>query len=144
MGSAEELKVYAVGGRRVVYVRPEGADELRTHLRSRGFPAGLTRTAGPGLDWLELERHSDLRDAQAAVDDWPLIRDLQGATMQQAKTLQHRQAELQTLLATAEGRDHLEELASSYTAAGGRVRPWGTSVVTYILVHERQQGLIVG
>jgi hypothetical protein len=64
--------------------------------------------------------------------------------MQKPKTLQERQTELQALLATPEGRAQLEELASSYAAAGGRMRPWGTSVVTYILVHERQQGLVVG
>jgi hypothetical protein len=64
--------------------------------------------------------------------------------MQQPKTLQQRQAELQALLATPQGRAELEELASSYAAAGGRARPWGTSVITYILVHERQQGLVVG
>jgi hypothetical protein len=64
--------------------------------------------------------------------------------MQQPKTLQQRQTELQALLATPQGRAELEDLASSYAAAGGRVRPWGTSVVTYILVHERQRGLISG
>jgi hypothetical protein len=64
--------------------------------------------------------------------------------MNQPKTLQQRQTELQVLLSTAEGRAKLEDLASTYAAADGRVRPWGTSVVTYILVHERQQGLIVG
>jgi len=64
--------------------------------------------------------------------------------MQQSKTLNQRQTELQTLIATPQGREQLEELASRYAADGGRVRPWGTSVVTYILVHERQLGLIVG
>ena len=64
--------------------------------------------------------------------------------MQQPKTLQQRQRELQALLATPQGRVQLEEMASGYAAAGGRVRLMGTSVITYILVHERQQGLIVG
>ena len=64
--------------------------------------------------------------------------------MQQPKTLQHRQAELQALIGTPQGREQLEDLASRYAASSGRVRPWGTSVVTYILVHERQQGLIAG
>jgi len=63
--------------------------------------------------------------------------------MQQPKTLQQRQAELQALISTPQGRAQLEDLASRY-AANGRVRPTKTSVVTYILVHERQQGLIVG
>lgn len=63
--------------------------------------------------------------------------------MKQPKTLQQREKELQSLLSTPEGRTQLEALASRYYA-GGRVRPAKASVVTYILVHERQQGLIVG
>jgi hypothetical protein len=58
------------------------------------------------------------------------------------KTLHQREKELQTLLGTAEGRAELQELASRYDSAGGRVRPEGTSVITYILVHERERGLI--
>jgi hypothetical protein len=61
-----------------------------------------------------------------------------------AKTLQERQTELQTLLGTREGRHQLETLATRYHAAGGPIRIEGTSLITYILVHERQQGLIVG
>jgi hypothetical protein len=63
--------------------------------------------------------------------------------MKQPKTLQQREKELQSLLSTPEGRTQLETLASRY-AAGGRNRPAKASIVTYILVHERQQGLIVG
>lgn len=63
--------------------------------------------------------------------------------MKLPKTLQQRQKELQTLLSTPEGRTQLETLASRYSA-GSRIRPAKGSVVTYILVHERQQGLIVG
>ena len=62
--------------------------------------------------------------------------------MTDMKSLPQREKELQTLLATAAGRGVLEELASRYGAADGRVRPEGASVVTYILVHERQRGLI--
>jgi hypothetical protein len=62
--------------------------------------------------------------------------------MSLTKSLPQREKELQTLLATPAGRDELEELASRYCAAGGRVRPEGTSVVTYILVCERGRGLI--
>ena len=58
------------------------------------------------------------------------------------KTLSEREKELQALLATPAGREELQELASRYSAAGGKLRPAGTSVVTYILVHERGQGLI--
>jgi hypothetical protein len=56
------------------------------------------------------------------------------------KTLPQREAELRTMLATAEGRADLEALAARYAAHGGGVRHG--SVVTYILVHERTRGLI--
>jgi hypothetical protein len=60
------------------------------------------------------------------------------------KTLQQRQKELQSLLATPAGRKELEELEAGYQAAGGKVRPGRASVITYILVHEREKGLIAG
>ena len=62
--------------------------------------------------------------------------------MRTTKTLREREKELRTLLATAEGRAELQSLASRYQAEGGRTRPQRTSVVTYILVHERGVGLI--
>jgi hypothetical protein len=58
------------------------------------------------------------------------------------KTLRQREKELQTLLATPAGREELQELASRYGEASGRVRPGAASVVTYILVYERECGLI--
>jgi hypothetical protein len=64
--------------------------------------------------------------------------------MRQPKTLQDREKELRLLLATPEGRAELQDLASRYEAVRGSVRPEKTSVVTYILVHERGLGLIVG
>ncbi len=64
--------------------------------------------------------------------------------MAQIPTLPQRQAELQALLATPAGREELKELEARYRAAGGRLRPAGTSVITYILVHERERGLIAG
>jgi hypothetical protein len=36
----------------------------------------------------------------------------------------------------------LHGLESRYRAADGRLRPVRTSVITYLLVHEREQGLI--
>lgn len=63
--------------------------------------------------------------------------------MQPTKTLQQREKELQALLSTPEGQAELEALASRY-AVGGRCRPPRTSVVTYILVHERERGMIEG
>jgi hypothetical protein len=62
--------------------------------------------------------------------------------MSPAKTLQEREKELQTLVATPAGRKELEDLEARYQAAGGRPRPPRTSVITYILVHERGKGLI--
>jgi hypothetical protein len=59
------------------------------------------------------------------------------------KTLSQREKELQSLLATAAGRQELEELESRYQAAGGRLRPPSTSVITYILVYEREHGQII-
>ena len=62
--------------------------------------------------------------------------------MPQTKTLQQREKELQTLLATPAGRKELEELETQYRAASGKLKPTGTSVITFILVHERERGLI--
>lgn len=64
--------------------------------------------------------------------------------MAPTKTLQQREKELQALLATPAGREELRELDRRYQAAGGRMRPANTSIITYILVHERAQGLVVG
>jgi hypothetical protein len=64
--------------------------------------------------------------------------------MTSKKTLQEREKELQALLATPAGRQEVQELASRYFAASGKLRPPGTSAITYILVHERERGLIRG
>jgi hypothetical protein len=60
------------------------------------------------------------------------------------KTLQQRQKELQSLLATPAGRDELQALGCRYSAASGRERAGKASVITYILVYERERGLIGG
>ncbi len=62
--------------------------------------------------------------------------------MTPTKSLQEREQELRLLLATPAGREELQKLASRYHAASGKLRPAGTSAITYILVHEREQGLI--
>jgi hypothetical protein len=62
--------------------------------------------------------------------------------MKVRKTLQEREKELQSLLATSEGRRELTDLEARCVAASGRMRPAGTSVITYLLVYEREQGLI--
>ena len=58
------------------------------------------------------------------------------------KTLQLREKELQSLMATPAGREELAELADRYYAKGGRLRPEKASVITYILVYERERGLL--
>ena len=60
------------------------------------------------------------------------------------KTLQQRENELRALLATPTGREELQQLESRYQATSGRLRPARTSVITYILVHEREQSLLRG
>ena len=60
------------------------------------------------------------------------------------KTLPQRQKELQILLANPAGRRELQELESRYIAAGGKLRPERASLITYILVYEREKGLIAG
>ena len=62
--------------------------------------------------------------------------------MPQKKTLQQREKELQALLLTPAGQAQLRELEARYTAAGGRPRPARTSLITYLLVHERERGLL--
>jgi hypothetical protein len=58
------------------------------------------------------------------------------------KTLQQREKELRTLISTAGGRVELEELELRYAATGYGRRATRTSVVTFILVYEREHGLI--
>ena len=64
--------------------------------------------------------------------------------MNPKSTLPEREKELQALLATAAGRKELQELECRYQAAGARLRPARMSVITYLLVHEREHGLIRG
>jgi hypothetical protein len=60
------------------------------------------------------------------------------------KTLPQREKELQSLLATPAGRKELQELESRYHLENGGHRPAAASVITYILVYERNKGLIGG
>jgi len=64
--------------------------------------------------------------------------------MIEKKTLEARQSELQLSLATVEGRSELGKLQALYEASSGSFRPAKTSIITYILVHERERGLISG
>jgi hypothetical protein len=58
------------------------------------------------------------------------------------KTVRERERELRALMATAEGRAQVDDLAARYVAEGGGFRPGRSSVVTYIIVYERTRGLI--
>ncbi|CAN5402476.1 hypothetical protein BH10PLA2_BH10PLA2_20150 [soil metagenome] len=58
------------------------------------------------------------------------------------KTLRQREMELQSHLATPEGRIELQKLESDYAKIQGACRVPNTSLITFILVHERQRGLI--
>jgi hypothetical protein len=62
--------------------------------------------------------------------------------MSPTKTLREREKELQSLLATPAGRAEVQALQSRYIAAGGAFRPATASLITYILVYEREHGLI--
>ncbi len=63
--------------------------------------------------------------------------------MQPKKTLRERELELQALLPTPSGLAQLQELASRYAAEAGWASGQHGSLITYILVYERQRGLIV-
>jgi hypothetical protein len=78
------------------------------------------------------------------ADEGPPPVDLRAEfkTLTAIKTIPEREAELRALLATESGRAELEQLAARYAAAGGSIRPTGRSVITYIIVHERQSGLV--
>ncbi len=58
------------------------------------------------------------------------------------KTLQQRERELQALLTTPAGQAELQELETSYTAKDSYLRPRRASLITYLLVYEREHGLI--
>jgi len=62
--------------------------------------------------------------------------------MHQKKTLRQREKELQSWLATRTGREDLQKLAQAYFTASGESRRVGKSAITYILVHEREHGII--
>ncbi len=64
--------------------------------------------------------------------------------MPATKTLAEREKELQALFATPEGKAHLEALAARNGTVTGRHRPPKTSLITYLIVQEREHGLIAG
>ena len=63
--------------------------------------------------------------------------------MPQAKSRDEREKELQALIATSAGRAELERLVARYQSEGGSHKPERASPITYILVYERDKGLVV-
>jgi hypothetical protein len=61
--------------------------------------------------------------------------------MADLKTLQERERELRDQLRTPNGPAELDALADTYAVASAKPRS-RTSVITYILVYERVQGII--
>ena len=53
-----------------------------------------------------------------------------------------REKELQTMRGSLAGKAELDALADRYAASSGRIRPGRMSVVTYILVCERERDMI--
>jgi hypothetical protein len=62
--------------------------------------------------------------------------------MSSLKSLREREKELKALLPSPEGKAQVQQLAARYAANSGQTLPTRTSLITYILVHERQHGLI--
>jgi hypothetical protein len=48
------------------------------------------------------------------------------------------------LVAGQAGREEIQKLASRYCRVSGKLKPPGTSYITYIVVYEREQGLMDG
>jgi hypothetical protein len=57
------------------------------------------------------------------------------------KTIQKGGKELADLLPTPQGRSQIEELVSRHVDAGGHTMAPGTSLITLILICERERGL---
>ena len=66
--SAQELKVYALGSRRIVYAPAGRGEDVRLHLASHGIASELAHLDPLGR--LELERFADAQTVQAVLDDW--------------------------------------------------------------------------
>ena len=66
--SAQELKVYALGSRRIVYAPAGRGEDVRLHLAAHGIASELAHHDPFGR--LELERFADAQTVQAVLDDW--------------------------------------------------------------------------
>lgn len=64
------------------------------------------------------------------------------ATTAPKKSLPIRERELYALNSTPLGLMELKSMAAGYARAGGKPFPDGESVITYILIHERDRDII--
>ena len=78
------------------------------------------------------------------VDPGMLRSRFERTKMATKKNLCEREKELQILLATPTGREHLQELRAQYQEADAGPLRANASVITSILIHERLHGIIVG
>jgi hypothetical protein len=116
-----------------LHLRPSLSDAVRDRpvnrsTKSKGRPKAGRRATRKEVQVLPRQIEGDWTSKAGAVAP--------------KKTLHAREKELRSLLTTAAGRAELQELASQYQSATGRPRPAGTSAITYIVVHERENGLI--
>lgn len=63
-------------------------------------------------------------------------------TKRPTKKLDARERELYALIATQLGRMELKSIADEYARASGTPFPAGESIITFILVFERDRGMI--
>ena len=66
--SAQELKVYALGSRRIVYAPAGRGEDVRLYLAAYGIASELAHLDPFGR--LELDRFADAQTVQAVLDDW--------------------------------------------------------------------------
>src|SRR4051812_21866106 len=128
-----------LGGLPVDGQRPAERDQRRLRAaRVRRAGAGASRRS-----YARQARHHERgrgRAARPGGDAHPSDQP-KDVPMTAVKTLCERERELRDRLQTPGGPAELEDLADVYADAGAGPR-YGTSVITYILVYERNRGII--
>ena len=66
----EELKVFTLGGQKVIHVPNGRGEELRIHLAAHGIRSQVSPAAQTGHERLEVEGDVDPESLQALVDQW--------------------------------------------------------------------------
>lgn len=106
---------------------------------------GLVKGSVPGMSIYarELAARQQRTWERSSVTGIPGTAELKKAAGSELPpTFQQRKEVLQALAATPVGRNELDVLASQYQTESGKPRPESTPVLTYILLHEQEQGLI--